>query len=82
MRRIIRAYLHNLADGHELSFTRKRQIRRQFRNRIRRFFTLAFRVTKFNFYERSFALWHVLHIPLVFLMIVAVVVHIIAVHLF
>ena len=82
MRRIIRTYLHNLADGHELSFTRKRQIRRQFRKSIRRFFTLAFRVTKFNFYERSFALWHVLHIPLVFLMIVAVVVHIIAVHLF
>ncbi len=82
MRRIIRTYLHNLADGHELSFTRKRQIRRQFRNRIRRFFTLASRVTRFNFFERSFALWHVLHIPLVFLMGVAVVVHIIAVHLF
>jgi hypothetical protein len=81
-RRIIRAYLHNLADGHELSLTRKRQIRSQFRNSIRRFFTLAFRVTKFNFYERAFALWHVLHIPLVFLMLVAVVVHIIAVHLF
>jgi hypothetical protein len=82
MRQIIRTYLHNLADGHELSYTRKRQIHRQFRNSIRRFFTLAFRVTKFNFYERAFALWHVLHIPLVFLMIVAVVVHIIAVHLF
>ena len=82
MRRIIRAYLHNLADVHEMSLTRKRQIHRQFRNRIRRFFTLAFRVTKFNFYERSFALWHVLHLPLVFLMIVAVIVHIFAVHLF
>ncbi len=82
MRRIIRAYLHNLADSHELSFTRKRQISRQFRNRIRRFLTLTFRVTKFNFYERLFALWHVLHIPLVFLMLVAVVIHVIAVHLF
>jgi len=82
MRRIIRVYLNDLADGHELSFTRKRQIRRQFRNRIRQFFTLAFRVTKLNFYERAFALWHVLHIPLVFVMAVAVVVHIVAVHLF
>jgi hypothetical protein len=82
MRRIIRTYLHNLADGHELSISKKRQIRRQFRNRIRRFFTLAFRVTKLNFYERAFALWHVLHVPLVFLMAVAVVVHVIAVHLF
>jgi hypothetical protein len=82
MRRIIRAYLHNLADGHELSISKKRQIRRQFRNRIRRFFTLAFRVTKLNFHERAFALWHVLHVPLAFLMAVAVIVHIIAVHLF
>ena len=82
MRRIIRTYLHNLSDGHELSISKKRQIRRQFRNRIRRFFTLAFRVTKLNFYERAFALWHVLHVPLVFLMAVAVVVHVIAVHLF
>ncbi len=82
MKRIIRAYLHDLADAHELSFARKKQIQRQFKNRIRRFFTIAFRVTRFNFYERSFALWHVLHIPLVFLMIVVVVVHVIAVHLF
>ena len=82
MRRIIRTYLHNLADGHELSFARKRQIRRQFRISIRRYFTLAFRVTKFSFYERAFALWHVLHIPLVLLMVVAVAVHIIAVHIF
>lgn len=82
MKQIIRVYLHDLADGHDLSVARKRQIRRQFRNRIRRFFTLAFRVTKLNFYERAFALWHVLHIPLVFVMAVAVVVHIVAVHLF
>ncbi len=82
MRRIIRTYLHNLADGHELLISEKRYIRCQFRNIIRHFFTLAFRVTKLNLYERSFALWHVLHIPLVFLMAVAVVVHIIAVHLF
>jgi hypothetical protein len=82
MRRVIKTYLHNLADHHELSFTRKRQIRHQFQKRIRRFFTLAFRVTKLNLYERAFALWHVLHIPLVFVMAVAVVVHIVAVHLF
>ena len=82
MRRILRNYLGNLSDGHELSFIQKKNIKRQFKKRIRLFFTLTFRVLKFNFYERSFALWHLLHIPLVFLMAVAVVVHIIAVHLF
>ncbi len=82
MGRIIRNYLGNLSDGHELSFIQKKNIKRQFKKEISLFFTLTFRVLKFKFYERSFALWHLLHIPLVFLMAVAVVVHIIAVHLF
>ncbi len=82
MRRIIRTYLRNIADDQELTISRQKQVKHQFRDIIRRFFTIAFRVTKLNFYERAFALWHVLHIPLVFLMGVAVVVHVIAVHLF
>ncbi len=82
MRRIIKVYLHDVADSHELTNSKKKQVRRQFKNKISRFFAIAFRVTKLNFYERAFALWHVLHIPLVYLMCVAVVVHIIAVHLF
>ncbi len=82
MKRIVMIYLRNLPDANALSFIERRKIHGEFKGRISQFFTLAFRVTKFNFYERSFALWHVLHIPLVYLMVVAVVVHIIAVHLF
>ncbi len=40
------------------------------------------RAAEFRFYERMFALWHVLHVPLLFLLIVAAVVHIAAVHLY
>ena len=58
------------------------RVQRELKKEIGLFLKLAFRVTKYNFYERSFALWHVLHIPLVFLMAVAVVVHIVAVHLY
>lgn len=40
------------------------------------------RAAEFRFYERLFALWHVLHVPLLFLLIAAAVVHIAAVHLY
>lgn len=38
------------------------------------------RVAQFAAWERLFALWHVLHIPFVYLMVVCAVVHVIAVH--
>jgi hypothetical protein len=37
---------------------------------------------QFKFHERMFALWHVLHVPLLFVLIAAAVVHVIAVHLY
>jgi hypothetical protein len=38
------------------------------------------RVAEFWFYERLFALWHVLHVPLFVLLLLATVAHVIAVH--
>ncbi len=32
--------------------------------------------------ERLFSLWHALHIPLIFMMIIAAVIHVIAVHVY
>jgi hypothetical protein len=40
------------------------------------------RVAEFQAYERLFSLWHALHIPLLFMLIVAAVVHIVAVHVY
>lgn len=40
------------------------------------------RVAGFEGYERLFSLWHALHIPLIFMMIVAAVIHVIAVHVY
>jgi hypothetical protein len=40
------------------------------------------RAAEFRFYERMFALWHVLHVPLLFLLIAAAIVHVAAVHLY
>ena len=40
------------------------------------------RVAQFSVYERLFSLWHLLHIPLVALLILSAVFHVIAVHMY
>lgn len=40
------------------------------------------RVAEFRFYERLFALWHLLHVPLLFILVFAAVIHVVAVHLY
>ncbi len=43
---------------------------------------MAFRITKFSVFERAFALWHLFHLPLTFILMIAVAAHIVAVHLY
>lgn len=46
-------------------------------------YTLVLRQTAaFKVYERLFSLWHILHLPLFFLMIITAVIHIFAVHMY
>jgi hypothetical protein len=40
------------------------------------------KIVGFQFYERMFALWHVLHIPLFIMMIISGITHVFAVHLY
>lgn len=40
------------------------------------------RVSKFHAYERIFSLWHVIHIPLVYLLVATAIFHVIAVHMY
>lgn len=40
------------------------------------------RVARFRVYERLFALWHVFHVPLFFMLVISVTVHVVAVHLY
>lgn len=40
------------------------------------------RITQLSVYERLFSLWHVLHIPLVALLVVSAIYHVIAVHMY
>lgn len=45
-----------------------------------RFLQHSRKLAEFNFYERMFALWHVLHLPLFFMLVMAAFAHVFAVH--
>jgi len=52
-------------------------------SRLVKHYTLALRRTAaFKVYERLFSMWHILHLPLFFMMIITAVIHIFAVHLY
>lgn len=39
-------------------------------------------VAQFRAYERLFSLWHVLHVPFVFMLVFSAIVHVVAVHMY
>jgi len=46
------------------------------------FFQASRRAAEFAFYDRLLRLWHLLHLPLFILLVVAVILHVIAVHMY
>ena len=66
------------------SFVRRNQIRiRQATIRyIRDYTNLMGRVAQFSMYERLFAIWHVFHLPIFFMMVLSALVHVLAVHMY
>jgi hypothetical protein len=73
-----------------LQYARERQWRRadlnarrgRARELMRNYLASVVRVAQFSAYERLFALWHVLHVPFVYIMLASSVVHVIAVHVY
>jgi len=53
---------------------------RQARKLVRRYLNNVVRVAQFTAYERLFALWHVAHVPFVYILVISAVVHVVAVH--
>lgn len=52
------------------------------RRHLAGYLATARKVVELNFYERLFALWHVLHLPLFFMLIVTGIGHVVAVHMY
>ena len=52
------------------------------RNLLKQYFAAVNKTAAFVFYERLFALWHVLHLPLFAILVFAAIIHVLAVHLY
>jgi hypothetical protein len=52
------------------------------KNVIRHYLDAVIDVARFSAYERLFSLWHVLHVPFVFMLIISGIAHVIAVHMY
>jgi hypothetical protein len=58
------------------------RLRKSSRSFIRGFVRLTTRVAQFTLYERMFSLWHILHMPLFFMMVISALLHVLAVHMY
>jgi hypothetical protein len=57
-----------------------RQLRQEWRALAARHLAAVLRVAHFASWEKLFSLWHVLHLPFVYLMVICALVHVVAVH--
>jgi hypothetical protein len=53
---------------------------KQAKKMVRRYIVAVVRVAQYTAYARLFSLWHVAHIPFVYLLIISAIVHVVAVH--
>jgi len=76
----LREPIHRLAAHSKWSSDDLVRRERQARKLVRRYLTAVVKVAHYTAYEKLFSLWHVAHIPFVYLLVISAVVHVIAVH--
>jgi hypothetical protein len=82
LRRYISRALRVAARTSPIVAQQRRGLRRAANLYIHRRLVATRRVAEFEAYERLFSLWHVLHMPIMFIMFMAAIVHIVAVHVY
>ncbi|MBS0419513.1 MAG: pyridine nucleotide-disulfide oxidoreductase [Proteobacteria bacterium] len=78
----IRRTLRATAGQSPLADARRKQLRQAAFRHVDERLNAARRVANFQAYERLFSAWHALHLPLMFVMLIAGTVHVIAVNLY
>jgi hypothetical protein len=76
----LRGPLQELAARHDWSPGDLQRRRRRARRLVHRYLDAVVRVAQYTAYERVFALWHLAHLPFIYLLVISAVVHVIAVH--
>jgi hypothetical protein len=76
----LRRVLHTLAQNGQWSTKDLSKRKRHSKKLVQQYLQAVTRVAQFTAYERMFSLWHIAHIPFVYLLVISAVVHVIAVH--
>jgi hypothetical protein len=78
--RELRRPMHRLAQQHGWTAAELRQRKRRARRLVDQYLNAVVRVAQYSAYERVFALWHMAHLPFIYLLVISAVVHVVAVH--
>jgi hypothetical protein len=76
----LREPLRQLALRHGWSAADQRRRARRARRLVDQYLNAVVRVAHYTAYERVFAMWHMAHLPFIYLLVLSAVVHVIAVH--
>lgn len=82
LRLYVRKALRAAARNSPTIAEQRHRLRRAATAYIDRRITATRKVAEFQGYERLFSVWHALHLPLIFMLLIAAVVHIVAVHVY
>jgi hypothetical protein len=82
LRRYVRRALREAARRSPTLATHRKRLRRAAMTYIDTRLIATRRVAEFEAYERLFAVWHLLHVPMFFMLLVAAIVHVIAVNVY
>ncbi|HZF16692.1 MAG TPA: hypothetical protein VE046_12175 [Steroidobacteraceae bacterium] len=82
LRAYVRRSLRMAARRSTTIAAQRRRLRRAASAYIDRRLVATRKVAEFEAYERLFSVWHLLHVPLLFILITAAIVHVIAVHVY
>jgi len=82
MMREVRQTISRNAQVHGWDRTERKERLRHARQHVNEFLYFAGRASQLKFWEQMFSLWHMLHVPLFFVLLVSGVIHVVAVHLY
>ena len=70
-----------IGNGSQVNRRQRKQLA-EFKSALNTYLKAVARAEAFSLYERLFALWHLLHLPLFAILVLAATVHVVAVHLY
>ncbi len=82
LRRVAYRNIDALANSSSVAREHRSRLRRATRKYISSRLSQIRRVAQFNFFEKLFSLWHVIHVPFFIMMVLTAIFHVLAVHMY